>query len=54
MKIWKSGCKTGYCDVNAHINENYYLTGIGAGTRELEEWEDVTHSNGWWHYFAEG
>ena len=34
--------KTGYCDVNTHDNENYHLIGIGAGTRELEEWEDVT------------
>ena len=24
------------------INENYHLIDIGAGTRELEEWEDVT------------
>jgi hypothetical protein len=34
--------ETGYCDVNTHDNENYHLTDIDAGTRELEEWEDVT------------
>ncbi|KAG5196316.1 hypothetical protein JEQ12_011002 [Ovis aries] len=34
--------ETGDCDVNTHINENYHLIDIGAGTRELEEWEDVT------------
>ena len=34
--------ETGYCDVNTHDNENYHLIDMGAGTRELEEREDVT------------
>ena len=34
--------ETGYCDVNAHDNENHHLIDIDAGTREVEEREDVT------------
>ena len=34
--------ETGYCDVNTHDNEKHHLIDMGAGTRELEEREDVT------------
>ena len=34
--------KTGYCDINSHDYQNYYLIDIGAGARELEERKDVT------------
>lgn len=34
--------KTGYCDINSHHYQNYYLIDIGAGARELEKRKNVT------------
>ena len=34
--------KTGYCDINSHDYQNYYLVDIGAAARQLEERKNIT------------